>query len=199
MCSQSSVFAYADASDASLISRCRVGDEQALAVLIARYASLINGKTARVFVPGLERDDLRQEACMAFLSAVRTYDVNRTVPFSTYAAACIRNRISNVIAASSAQKAQVLNHTVSFDEMDGLPCSDSRLDPQEIVSKQETMNRVVRAIHEELSSYEREVLLAYLNGCSYDGVASKLHSSPKSVDNALQRARRKLKAVLFEL
>ena len=199
MCSQVSVFAYADGSVVSLISRCRVGDGQALAVLIARYAALMNSRTARVFVPGADRDDLRQEACMAFLSAVRTYDCTRSVPFSTYAATCIKNRLSNMIAASSAKKAQGLNQTVSFDEMGELPCSDSRLDPQEIVSKQETMNRVVRAIHEELSSYEREVLLAYLNGCSYDGVASKLHSSPKSVDNALQRARRKLKAVLFEL
>ena len=199
MCSQVSVFEYADVPDALLLSRCREGDEKAIAVLIARYAPLINKKVSGVFVPGSDQDDLRQEACMAFLSAVRTYDSAHAVPFSAYASICIGNRLSNVVAASLTQKAQTMNQAVSFDEVDQTPCSDSRLDPQEIVLKQETVDRVLDAIHDVLSPYEREVLLAYINGCSYDGVASKLHSSPKSVDNALQRARRKLKAVLFDL
>lgn len=185
-------------SDLALIGKCRSGSEKAAAVLFARYADLIHRAAARADVPGAEAEDLRQEAYLALLAAVRTYDPARGAQFRTYAASCVSNALKNVRAASLTKKSRALLNTVPLDEVQDTLTEENE-DPEGLYIGRETAERLERLIDETLSAYEKEVFSLYLNGCGYEQTATKLNATPKSVDNALQRARKKLKAVLNDL
>lgn len=182
-------------SDPALIEQFRKGSRKAAAALIARYASLIHHAAARAEVPGAEQEDLRQEAYMALLAAIRSFDPARGVLFRTYASACVNNALKNLRDASFTQKSRVHLHTVPLDAAADTPTGELD-DPEGRVISRETAETVERLIDQTLSSYEKEVFYLYLNGCGYDRTAKKLGTTPKSVDNALQRARKKLKTVL---
>lgn len=198
MCGQGDKAGCAGESDFSLILDCKNGNQAAAALLLARYAGLVNHAAVRFAVPKTDTEDLRQEAYMGLLNAIRTYDPQRGVLFRTYASACIDNRLKNIRAASFTKKSRIHLDTVSIDEVcdDVLEDGD---DPEGLYIGRETVTEVKRLIDKVLSPYEKEVFFLYLNGCGYESAATKLNSSPKSVDNALQRARRKLKAVLNDL
>lgn len=191
---------YADQDDMSLISLYRDGDQVACTALIARYANLINRRVANIGVAGIGRDDLKQEAYMGLFSAIRTYDPAKNSSFRAYASFCIGNSLKNLFAAASTQKAQIYSKTISFDEIgnDNLRDTDDA-NPEDIFIGNEAYGELQSLVDRVLTPYEREVLFHYLSGRDYRQVAAKLHSSQKSVDNALQRARRKLKAVLNDL
>ena len=182
-------------SDPVLIEQFRKGSPKAAAALLARYASLIHHAAARAEVPGAEQEDLRQEAYMGLLAAIRSFDPARGVQFRTYASACVNNALRNVRDASYTQKSRVHLHTVPLDAAADTPTGAAD-DPEDRVISREAAENVERLINETLSSYEKEVFLLYLNGCGYDRAAKKLGTTPKSVDNALQRARKKLRTVL---
>ena len=182
-------------SDPALIEQFRNGSRKAAAVLLARYASLIHHAAAKAEVPGAEQEDLRQEAYMALLAAIRSFDPARGVQFRTYASACVNNALKNLRDASFTQKSRVHLHTVPLDDAADTPTGEQD-DPEGRVISRETVETVEHLIDQTLSSYEKEVFYLYLTGCGYDRAAQKLGSTPKSVDNALQRARKKLKAVL---
>ena len=182
-------------SDLLLIEQFRAGSQKAAAALLARYASLVHHAAARVDVPGADDDDLRQEGYMGLLNAVRTYDASRGALFRTYAASCVNNALKNVRAASYTKKSRVLLNALPLEEVRDTPTEESE-NPEGRVIGQESAKEVEALIDKTLSPYEKEVFFLYLNGCGYDRTAKKLGSTPKSVDNALQRARKKLKSVL---
>lgn len=191
---------YAGLSDPVLISRYREGDENACTVLLARYANLINRSVSRIGITGSDSDDLRQEAYMGLMGAIRTYDPAKNDSFSAYAALCIGNSMKNLFAAASTQKAAVYRQTISLDDTEnGVFRAGDAGNPESIFLDKEACRELQRLIGEHLSALEREALFSYLSGHHYSDIAKKLHSTPKSVDNALQRARKKLKAVLNDL
>lgn len=191
---------YTNRDDLDLIGRYRNGDQEACTALIARYANFINRRVANIGVAGVGKDDLKQEAYMGLFSAIRTYDPAKNSSFRAYAASCIGNSLKNLFAAASTQKAKIYSQTISFDEIgnDNLRDTDDAT-PEDIYIGNEAFGELQGLIDRLLTSYERDVLFYYLSGRDYKQVAAKLHSSQKSVDNALQRARRKLKAVLNDL
>lgn len=186
--------------DLTLITRYREGDESACTALLARYANLINRRIAHVGVVGEDSDDLRQEAYMGLMGAIRSYNPQKGGSFSGYAARCIGNRLKNLFAGASTHKAKLYRQTVSIDDIENEPLrSQGDLNPESIFLNKEAYGELKRLMGELLSDFEKDVLFAYLSGCDYKDIAAKLRSSQKSVDNALQRARRKLKAVLNNL
>lgn len=198
MCRQSGKADCIEESDLSLILKCRGGSQTAAAALLARYAGLLHHAVSKTVVEGSDPEDLLQEAYMGLLNAIRTYDPERGVLFRTYAHVCVGNSLKNMRAASMTKKSRLHLDALSFDEM-GDCGFDEDGDPEGLYISRETVTEVERLIDRTLSPYEKEVFFLYLNGCGYESAATKLHSSLKSVDNALQRARRKLKAVLNDL
>lgn len=191
---------YSALSDQSLILCYRAGDEEACTVLLARYANLINRRIRNVTVNGVENDDLRQEAYMGLYNAIRSFDPAKNVSFQGYASLCVGNSLKNLFAAASTQKARATSRTVPIDELEaGELQANSDDNPEDILLDKEACEALHSLIDSVLSGFEKDVLFCYLSGCGYDQVAAKLRSSQKSVDNALQRARRKLKAVLNNL
>ena len=191
---------YSSRSDMELISLYRGGDSEACTVLLARYVNLINRRISRIGITGADNDDLRQEAYMGLYNAVRTYDPQKSPSFSGYASTCIGNSIKNLIAAASTQKAKLYRQTVPIDEIENVNLrAGNSVNPENVYLDKEAYGDLEGLIDENLSGFEKEVLFSYLSGRDYKDIAVKLDSSQKSVDNALQRARRKLKAVLNNL
>ena len=152
---------------------------------------------------GVERDDIYQEAWIALINALRTFDSTKEISFKTYAGVCIRNRIISFLKSNSGKKFSPLNDSVSIDSefFDGLVNSsdiaDKLSDPESEFITNETNRLLKIQISTILSDFEFKVLTFYLNGLSYDTMAHLLSTSTKAVDNALQRTRSKLKSVKF--
>lgn len=180
-----------DMADAKLARLFQSGNGEAAAVLISRYIRLIN-KFAFSYSGILDFDDLAQEGCIGLLDAANSYDPGRSPSFAGYASACIRNRILKAIEKNSSQKAGALNHSVSLDE---LPERPDELTPEKIFIHKESLETVLSEVNRLLSPMERKILYFHLGGFDYQTIADTLHISSKSVDNALQRVRRKLKSI----
>ncbi|MEG0693075.1 MAG: sigma-70 family RNA polymerase sigma factor [Oscillospiraceae bacterium] len=191
---------YSQKSDVSLLKLYRDGDQVACAALLAKYAGVINKRISNYSIKGVDNDDLKQEAFMGLFSAIRSFDDNKKASFFTYANHCITNRLKNLLASALTNKSTVYNKSISFDEMEDDIISDNCVqNPELIFIQNEGYSVLVDLIEQHLSKSEKDVLFLYLSGCDYSTVAAKLNLSQKSVDNALQRARRKLKVVLNNL
>ena len=164
-----------------------------LVMVIESFRPYIESKIAGMSVPGMDRDDLRQEAYVALLSAVGSYDEKVGSRFSTYAIACINNRFADAVKAASRQKNRILNESVSFSDSDHFkePFSNDSL--EDIAIRNEEYRDLRERIETLLSEKERRALRLWLRGYGYDEIGEILGITQKSVGNALQRARRKLK------
>lgn len=173
-------------SDEQLVRNAE-NDKAAVGELIARYICTVEFLAKRY---GSEvREDLVQEGLMGLLSAVRTYRAEENVKFSTYATKCIKNKI-----ISSVGKNALLS---DGDEADLEEILGSGGDiPEDIVLEREEMNELYEKITSALSEQEWQVFQLFLTGMSYNQIALNLGSTAKSVNNAMQRVRRKLKSLL---
>ena len=177
------------ASDAALALAAQQGDKAALNLLIGRYRAFAQSIAAGYNGIFLEKDDFVQEAMLALLSAVYTFAPDKNAGFKTYAGVCIRNRLRSVCKAQAAQKHQPLNTYVPLDELE-LP---GGTDPEGELISQEDAAQLAQFLQQELSPLEKQVLICRLKGLSYAVIAERLQISEKSIDNALQRVRTKLK------
>ena len=167
--------------------------DAALAKLMTDYMPYIQKKAARVRVVGLETDDLMQEGLMGLFRAIQTYQSAEGASFATYAKTCIDNGIRTAVKQASRKKHLPLAAYLPLSEEEG--SADGSASPEERTIADEEYAALLQKIHQELSRLERDVLALYLKGYDYVAVAKRLDTTPKSVDNALQRARRKLKPV----
>ncbi len=168
--------------------------EHGLARLMTIYMPYIQKRAARLRIPGLDTEDLVQEGLVGLFRAVETYDAQKGESFSNYAVACIRNGINTAVRQALRKKHQPLKSYLSLSdglEEETLVDADS---PEELAIRTEEYDAVMSRIKVELSDMERNVLELYLKGYDYLAVAKQLDTTPKSVDNALQRARKKLKS-----
>lgn len=197
--SQTSI-STAECSDAELVSRAKGGDEDALTRLISRYMPLVRMR-AHSFSKGLlDEDDLYQEGMIALLSAVRGFRPEKCGTFKTFAVVCVNNKLRNAMAAHMREKNAPMRGYLSLsdaqDETD-LP-TDPKEDPAQLVIAGEESDARRKKIETLLSPFERQVLKFYLSAFSYDEMAVRLDSTTKAIDNALQRARRKLRGAFAE-
>lgn len=179
-------------SDEELAALVQQGDDRAMAVLAARMTSTVRALASRVDTALLEQDDLVQEGMLGLLSAARNYRSGENAAFRTYASVCVRNRIQSALRKASSGRQLPENSYVSLDE-DGISLRDPSKTLEERFDDNEELARVSALSRERLSPLESEILRQYLNGLSYEQISSEVNVSVKSVDNALQRIRRKLR------
>ena len=173
--------------DQALVARARSGDESALAALIVRLMPAIRRGAARCTVPGLDFDDAVQEGLIGLFDAVRHYDAGKGAAFAPYAAACIRHAQQDAARASTRKKHTPLNTSVPLPEDSATP------GPEEQAIAGEAVDEVLLRIRTQLSPLERDVLLCTVNGLSLPETARLLGRDARAAENALARARRKLR------
>lgn len=180
---------FANLSDEELV-RLALRDREALSALIIRYYPIAVCKARSMAHDGSDADDILQEGVMGLLDAVKSFDKDNGAAFRTYANICMRNRMLNAVSAA-ARKSSV-EALEDIDEQE-----DSESSPESIVVQREHEKLLFENISHMLSSNEWSVLQLYLNSLSYSDIAKKLGVSVKSVDNAMQRVRKKLKKSLI--
>ena len=187
--------------DETLCVLAASGDRKAEEALVVRYNRLVRICARPYFLAGGDSEDLIQEGMVGLLAAIREYDPDKAAAFRTYAEVCIKNRLFSVIKAAARDKHIPLNHSVSLEtplfggtgDPSALGAPDGQgTDPEEILLSREAFRERLEALMGQLSGFEAGVLRLYLNGLSYREIAAELGKPLKSVDNAVQRIRRKL-------
>lgn len=178
-------------SDAELASEVRLGNDAAFEEITNRYTGLVNTIAAKYSAAGFDRADFLQEGLLALLCACKAYDDRENkASFRNFAGVCISNRFLSVIRSQSTKRSIPSDHIV---DIEGLEISDqNRSNPETLMVEQERVDALRALIRNTLSPLEMDVLKLYLAGLSYTQISDKLSTSPKSVDNALQRIRKKL-------
>ena len=183
-------------------SKCNTteGNSEAEEALVLEYARLVRACARPYFLAGGDSEDLIQEGMLGLLSAVRTFDPSRNVKFSTYAENCIKRRVISAVRAASANKHSPLNNYISLEspQLDESNTYNAYFlrDPEDFVIARERAGEVEKLLFGALSRFESRVLELYLEGMSYNEMASQTGKTNKSVDNAVQRIRRKLAQIL---
>lgn len=186
-------------TDGELCRRVQAGDPQAFWELAERYLPLVRSRAARFAGDVLDAEDLEQEGLLGLLSAARRFRVGGKASFGTYADVCVRNRMITSLRQAVRQTGgggqPVSLNAGEAAESFHAPAGGN---PEELAVRTEAYEALVRRIASALSRREKQVLLLYLRGLSYAQIAKSLGLTEKAVDNALQRARAKLKAELQE-
>jgi len=194
--------------DEEVILDARSGDSIALEYLINKYKNFVRAKARTYFLIGADREDIIQEGMIGLFKAIRDFREDKLSSFRAFAELCITRQIITAIKTATRQKHIPLNSYVSldrpvFDEesdrtlMD-LISEESVSDPEEMIINREEFNGIEEKMGEILSGLEWEVLSLYLQGRSYQEIAEELDRHVKSIDNALQRVKRKLEKHLEE-
>jgi len=194
--------------DEDVILEAKLGIEAALEYLINKYKSFVRAKARTYFLIGADREDIIQEGMIGLFKAIRDYKGDKLSSFRAFAELCITRQIITAIKTATRQKHIPLNSYVSlnkpiFDEESDRTLMDiiseeSISDPEELMINREEFLGIENKMGEILSSLEWEVLTSYLEGKSYQEIAEELDRHVKSIDNALQRVKRKLEKYLEE-
>ena len=192
---------YAEVSDEKLIEKIRLGDSEAQNYLLEKYRNLVSMKANRFFLIGAESDDMLQEGMIGLFKAIQSFDLEKNNSFKTFANLCIERPLITAIKTSNRQKHIPLNSSFSlnvsaYDENTDttvMEILDTNFveDPLDTITKKEYIKFIENKIDQNLSSFEKKVLDKYIQGESYITIANKLNSPVKSVDNAIQRIRKK--------
>ena len=187
--------------DVQLIKMAKNGDKKALNYLLSKYTEIVNMKVGKYFIIGAEREDIMQEGLIGLFKAIKCFDPDKQSSFKTFANLCIERQLQTAIKSSTRQKHMPLNSSLSLnvsaydenDDTDFFDILDANVveDPLDMITKKEYYTFVVDRIEETLSDFEKQVLRRYTNGESYVEIAGKLNAPVKSVDNAIQRIRKK--------
>ncbi|KAI7258793.1 hypothetical protein KC345_g10480 [Hortaea werneckii] len=193
-------------SDEEIVEIFRGGDSGALEHLINKYRNFVRAKARSYFLIGADREDIVQEGMIGLYKAIRDFKGDKLSSFKAFAELCITRQIITAIKTATRQKHIPLNSYVSLDKpiydedsdrtlMDVI-CGTQVLDPEELIINQEEFIGLEDKMAEILSDLERKVLMLYLDGRSYQEIAEDLKRHVKSIDNALQRVKRKLERYL---
>lgn len=197
---------YEDMVDEQVVQLAREGDDIALEFLINKYRNFVRAKARSYFLIGADREDIIQEGMIGLYKAVRDFRPDKLASFRAFAELCITRQIITAIKTATRQKHMPLNSYVSLNKPIYDEESDRTLldvlsgarvsDPEELVINRENFADIEAKMGEFLSELEWKVLVFYLEGRSYQEIAEDLHRHVKSIDNALQRVKRKLERYL---
>lgn len=192
--------------DESIVERINQGQVQALDYLINKYKNFVRAKARTYFLIGADREDIVQEGMIGLYKAIRDYREGKLSSFKAFAELCVTRQIITAIKTATRQKHIPLNSYVSLDKPIYDEESDRTLldviggskaiDPQELIVNKEKFSDMEVKISELLSDLEKKVLALYLDGQSYQEISVELNRHVKSIDNALQRVKRKLEKYL---
>lgn len=183
-------------TDEELCRNAAEGSPGAEAELVRRYGQLVRACSRPLFLAGGDSEDLIQEGMLGLLTAIRKFDPDRDAAFRTYAEICIRSRLYSAIRSAQGDKHAPLNHSVSFEPplFDGPNAHlfSSTESPEDVIIGREELKERLDALKGQLSELEAQILPPYLNGLSCGEIARQLGRPQKTVDNAIQRIRRKV-------
>lgn len=195
---------YDEMNDEDLVEVIKSGDKSALNILIDRYKELVNIKVSKYFIVGAEKEDIIQEGLIGLFKAVKSYKSDMKSSFKSFANMCIERQLITAIKSSNRQKHMPLNSYLSlnisaYDEQESnsdttlidVFNSNSVEDPLDTITKKEYYKNLEETISKSLSDFEKKVLNRYINGESYVQIAENLDTPVKSIDNAIQRIRKK--------
>ncbi len=192
---------YKGETDEVLVDKIKQGDKSAQTCLFERYKDIVNLKANKFYIIGAEKEDMAQEGLIGLYKAIKAFDPEKQNSFKTFANLCIERQLITAIKSSNRQKNIPLNSSFSlnlsaYDESDDTTVLDvldtkTAEDPLDTITKKEYLQFVENKIDESLSSFEKQVLDRYIQGESYNDIASNLETPIKSVDNAIQRIRKK--------
>ena len=207
-----SVDKFDEMTDEQIVLEVQKGDKQALSYLMNKYKELVNIKVSKYFMVGAERDDIVQEGLIGLFKAIKMFKKDKNNSFKSFANMCIERQLITAIKSSTRQKHMPLNSYLSLnasaydnEEENGIELIntlDNKMveDPLETVMKKEYYKQIESSIEKSLSTFEKQVLDGYVKGYSYVTIAKQLDSPVKSVDNAIQRIRKKaIKNMLNEI
>ena len=190
--------------DLELVQRVRGGDERGLEILLARYRNFARSKARSYFLAGSDKEDVVQEGMIGLFKAIRDFDLEQETPFRAFAELCISRQILTAIKTANRQKHQPLNSSISLDAPaygddqsdrsvgDHLVAASVMSDPVEMVISAQEIEAIRDSMSDSLTELEGDVLRLYMDGKSYEEIAGALGNHVKSIDNALQRIKRKL-------
>ena len=173
-------------------------DSRAFAELQSRFADMMLSKLAGTKYSGTDVYDLMQECSLGLLDAARDYDPGKGASFATFASTCVGNRICDALRSASARKNSPLKSIDEISEKETSKLTDPMPGPESRFIVEESVGELTSRITQRLTSVENAVFFDYFNGFSYGQISVRQGISVKAVDNALQRARRKLKSMLSE-
>jgi len=198
---------YEDMEEEDIVDAARMGNSLAQEYLINKYKGFVHGKARTYFLIGADRDDLVQEGMIGLYKAIRDYDRDKLTSFKCFAEICITRQIITAIKTATRQKHIPLNSYISlnkpmYDEdsertLLDIINSNKGNDPMDVFIGRENMNNMEARMSEVLSKLEWDVFQRYISGKSYQEIAKSLGRNVKSVDNALQRVKRKMEKVLL--
>lgn len=197
---------FKDKLDEEVVIEAKAGNNKAQEYLISKYENFVKAKAKSYFLIGADKEDIYQEGMIGLYKAIRDFNPEKSTSFKAFAEICVTRQIITAIKTATRQKHIPLNTYVSLnkpiyeeesertllDVLSGLKISD----PEELMISKEQMRFIEEKISEVLSGLERKVLTSYLDGKSYQEIACDLERHSKSIDNALQRVKRKLEKCL---
>ena len=199
---------YQQMNDEQVVEMCHQGDSEAEEYLLNKYKNFVRAKARSYFLIGADHEDIVQEGMIGLYKAIRDFKPEKLSSFRAFAELCITRQIIPAIKTATRQKHIPLNSYVSlnkplYDEESDRTLLDVIMegrisDPEELIINRENLGNIHNKISEVLSGLEQEVLQAYLDGKSYQEIADALGRHVKSIDNALQRVKRKLEKYLEE-
>ncbi|MBD1382780.1 RNA polymerase sporulation sigma factor SigH [Metabacillus arenae] len=197
---------FSKLEDEQIVEYVHQGDSDALDYLITKYRNFVRAKARSYFLIGADREDIIQEGMIGLYKAIRDFKEDKLTSFKAFAELCITRQIITAIKTATRQKHIPLNSYVSLDKPIYDEESDRTLldvisgakvmDPEELIINQEEFDDIELKMGELLSDLERKVLVLYLDGQSYQEISEELNRHVKSIDNALQRVKRKLEKYL---
>jgi RNA polymerase sporulation-specific sigma factor len=190
-------------TDEELVAHYREGVQMAMETLLARYRNFARMKARSYFLAGADKDDIVQEGMIGLYKAIRDFSADRQASFRAFAEICITRQIITAVKTATRQKHGPLNQYVSLSKpvsadedsdwaLQDVIQTDHVADPAELVISHDELRSIKIAFAEILSDFEAEVLHMYVEGKSYQEIAVHLHRHVKSIDNALQRIKRKV-------
>lgn len=192
--------------DEEIVDEAKKGDKRAQEYIINKYQNFVKAKSKSYFLIGADKEDIYQEGMIGLYKAIRDFKPDKLASFKAFAEICVTRQIITAIKTATRQKHIPLNTYVSLNKPIYEEESDRTLldvlagikvaDPEELVISKEEMGHIEKEIGQVLSDLEMEVLMSYLDGKSYQEIACDLDRHAKSIDNALQRVKRKLEKCL---
>lgn len=191
--------------DEDLVALANKGNTNAEETIFRRYKNCVKIKARTYYLIGADNDDIVQEGMIGLYKAVRDFDQSKNILFKTFADMCITRQILTAIRSANRNKHTPLNAYVSINapafgngssaEVSDMIQENQISNPEEIYINDETGIELKQLISNKLSKFENNVLELYLDGCSYSEISKKMDKSPKSIDNALQRIKKKLSGI----
>ena len=182
---------FEGASDEELLDSRSIDRSELTDYLLVKYKKLVAKNANRLFIIGAETDDLIQEGMIGLFHAITDYDIEKNPSFYYFADMCIKRQMYKAIRNSQTKKQMPLNTSVSIDETYAQETGDSFADPQDLFIERENTEEFVMRLRSELSPMENKVLARFIAGFDYREIAQSMQKSPKAIDNALTRIKKK--------